>query len=282
MPLLRPPAPGASWHAGQPFEYRAECASTNAALKDMAEQSAAGTTLATDAQTGGRGRLGRTWLSQPGLDLTFSVLLRPALEPAKGHLLALATGVAVAQALEEGFGLAGQVSLKWPNDVLLGDRKVCGILLEASAGADRITWAVAGIGLNVNSEPSRVLASLSSEQAMEWRGRPEPVSLKEHLGTTVPRAPLLAALLARFTWWWSALDRPGAGPGAAHSLLEEWRKRDALAGRPVEVFAGPDRSELAAAGEAAGLGEEGQLLVRTGDGAFVEVFAGDVSVSAAV
>jgi BirA family biotin operon repressor/biotin-[acetyl-CoA-carboxylase] ligase len=241
----------------------------------MAEHSGPGTTLATDAQTGGRGRLGRTWLSQPGLDLTFSVLLRPALEPAKGHLLALATGVAVAQALEQSLDLAGQVSLKWPNDVLLGGKKVCGILLEASAGADCITWAVAGIGLNVNSEPSWALASLSAEQAVEWQGRPQPVSLKEHLGTSVVRAPLLAALLGRLTWWWSALDRPGAEP----SLLQEWRKRDALAGRPVEVFAGADRSRLAAAGEAAGLGEEGQLLVRTGDGALVEVFAGDVSVS---
>jgi BirA family transcriptional regulator, biotin operon repressor / biotin---[acetyl-CoA-carboxylase] ligase len=276
LPLLRPFAePGAAWIAGQPFEYRADCASTNAALKEMAEESLPGTTIATDDQTCGRGLLGRSWLSQPGLDLTFSVLLRPALEPARGHLLALATGVAVAQTLEREFGLAGHVSLKWPNDVLLDGKKVCGILLEASAGADHIAWAVAGIGLNVNSEPSRVLAALAPEQAAEWQGRPQPVSLKEHLGAAVLRAPLLAALLARLTWWWSALDRPGEVP----SLLEEWRKRDALAGRPVEVFAGADRSELAAAGEAAGLGDEGQLLVRTGDGALVEVFAGDVSVS---
>ena len=264
--------------AGQPFEYRTECASTNAALKEIAEQSVPGTTIATDEQTGGRGRLGRTWLSQPGLDLTFSVLLRPALEPAKGHLLALATGVAVAQALERGFGLEGQVSLKWPNDVLLAGKKVCGVLLEASTDADHIAWVVAGIGLNVNSEPSQVLADLSPERAAEWVGRLRPVSLKDHLGVVVLRAPLLAALFARLTWWWSALD----GSGAAPSLLGEWRERDALAGRPVEVFAGVDRSELVVAGEAAGLGDEGQLLVRTESGALVEVFAGDVSVTAAV
>ena len=156
-----------------------------------------------------------------------------------GHLLALATGVAVAEVLEEAFGLHGRVALKWPNDVLLEGKKVCGILLEASADAERIFWAVAGIGLNVNSEPSTFRGVAAREP---WRrngeGRPLPVSLKEHLGHPVPRAPLLAALLARLTCWWTGLDRAGTAPG----LLAEWRRRDALVGRRVEVFAGPDRS----------------------------------------
>ncbi len=269
---------GAPWVAGLPFEYQARCPSTNAALKLMAESGRSGTTLVTDEQTGGRGRLGRTWVSSPGLDLTLSVLLRPSMAPAQGHLLALATGVAVAEALEESLGLHGQVTLKWPNDVLLGGKKVCGILLEASADAERILWAVAGIGLNVNSEPSGLPGSLPPEQAAEWRGRPLPVSLKEHLGQTTPRAPLLAALLARLTYWWTGLD----GAGTVPSLLAEWRRRDALAGRPVEVFAGADRSERVAAGQAAGVGDEGQLLVRDEDGVLLEVFAGDVSVTAAI
>ena len=275
--------PGAPWAAGLPFEYRARCASTNATLRQIAESGRSGTTLVTDEQTGGRGRLGRTWVSAPGLDLTFSVLVRPALAPARGHLLALATGVAVAEVLEQGFGLRGQVMLKWPNDVLLDGKKVCGILLEASADAERVLWAVAGIGLNVNSEPSRLLESLPPDQAAEWRGRPLPVSLKEHLGRITPRAPLLAALLARLSCWWTGLDRVSTVP----SLLAEWRLRDALAGQPVEVFAGADRAERVAAGRAervaagraAGIGEEGQLLVRDENGVLVEVFAGDVSVT---
>ena len=267
--------PGATWVAGLPFEYLADCPSTNAAVKAIADRGRVGTTIVTDDQTGGRGRLGRTWLSEPGLDLTFSVLLRPRMDPVKGHLLALATGVAVAEVLEQAFGLEGQVSLKWPNDVLLGGKKVCGILLEASADACHILWAVAGVGLNVNSGLSSVLASLPPGQAGEWQGRPEPVSLSEYLGTAVRRAPLLAALLARLTWWWAGLDWTSTIP----TLLEEWRKRDALAGRPVEVSAGTDRSERVAAGVAAGIGEEGQLLIRTEDCPLVEVFAGDVSVT---
>ena len=299
LPLLRPLVdPGADWVAGAPYEYLPSCASTNTLLKERADHGPTGAALVTDDQTGGRGRLGRHWLTEPGRDLAFSVLLRPRLEPARGHLLALATGVAVAEVLEEELGLRGQVSLKWPNDVLLGGKKVCGILLEASAGVEGLLWAVAGIGINVNGEPGRMLASLPPERAAEWQGRPRPVSLKEQLGRAVPRAPLLAALLARLTVRWSALDTAGCVPG----LLEEWRSRDALAGRMVEVFAGADRSELVVAGEAAGIGEEGQLLVRTaspargcaggtgvaggapaaaGGGAagLVEVFAGDVSVA---
>jgi BirA family biotin operon repressor/biotin-[acetyl-CoA-carboxylase] ligase len=270
--------PGASWVAGLPFEYLADCPSTNAALKATADHSRPGTTIVTDDQTGGRGRLGRTWLSEPGLDLTFSVLLRPRMDPAKGHLLALATGVAVAEVLEQSFGLEGQVSLKWPNDVLLGGKKVCGILLEASADDCHILWAVAGVGLNVNSGLSSALASLPPDLAGEWQGRPDPVSLREYLGTVIPRAPLLAALLARLTWWWTGLDWTSTIP----TLLAEWRKRDALTGRLVEVSAGMDRSERVAVGVAAGIGEEGQLLIRTTECALVDVFAGDVSVTSAV
>jgi BirA family biotin operon repressor/biotin-[acetyl-CoA-carboxylase] ligase len=268
--------PGAPWVAGLPYEYLPECASTNAALKEAAAHTHTGAVLVTDEQTSGRGRLGRSWLSEPGADLTFSVLLRPRLEPDKAHLLALATGVAVAQVLEDAFQLQGQVSLKWPNDVLLGGRKVCGILLEGSMKSEQLVWAVAGIGLNVNSEPAAMVAGLSAADRAEWSGRPEPVSLREHLGVPVLRAPLLAALLARLTGWWTGLE----WLGTVASLLGEWRCRDALVGRPLEVFSGADRSELAAAGVGAGIGEEGQLLVRDAAGCITEVFAGDTSVVA--
>jgi BirA family biotin operon repressor/biotin-[acetyl-CoA-carboxylase] ligase len=273
--LLDLVGPGAAWIAGVPFEFRRTCRSTNAALKQIAERGRPGTALVTEEQTGGRGRLGRNWVSAPGLDLTFSVLLRPALAPAQGHLLALATGVAVAEVLEEELDLEGEVKLKWPNDVLLGGKKVCGVLVEASADVGRVLWAVAGIGLNVNSQASRFPGSLSPEQAAEWRGRPLPVSLKEHLGRSIARAPLLAALLARLTHWWTAVGGSGTGSG----LLVEWRRRDALAGGMVQVFAGTERSGRVAVGLAEGIGEEGQLLVRSEEGTLTEVFAGDVSLA---
>lgn len=282
LPLLRRVLDSdAEGPARVPYHYLPVCPSTNTALREVATRAPAGTVLSTDDQSDGRGRLGRRWLSTPGRDLCFSVLLRPRLDPARGHLLALATGVAVAEVLEEQLGLRGQVALKWPNDVLLSDKKVCGILLEASAGAEGLLWAVAGIGLNVNGEPGKILAALPAEQAAEWQGRPLPVSLMEHLGRAIPRAPLLAALLVRLIRRWSILE----SSDTVTELLTEWRGRDALGGRTVEVFAGADRSELIVAGEAVGVGGDGQLLVRTSgepSTRVVEVFAGDVSVALSI
>jgi BirA family biotin operon repressor/biotin-[acetyl-CoA-carboxylase] ligase len=304
--LSRPETP---WMAGLPYFYLPRCESTNLSLKEaMAPRRAAGrgatdgpvphsgapalsapgalpagALMVTDEQTGGRGRLERTWWSEAGRDLTFSVLLRPSLAPTQAHLLSLAAALAVAEVLETLPGLEGRVAVKWPNDVLLGDEKVCGILLEGSMDFDRLHWAVAGIGLNVNSTPSALVAA---------RPRPRPVSLRECLGYDVPRAPLLAALLARLTRRWIDLeDRGDPGPGAptrpggsgAAGVLAALRQRDALAGRQVEVLSGSGRQghkDVVASGEAAGIGPEGQLLVRSASGETVAVFAGDVTLRA--
>jgi BirA family biotin operon repressor/biotin-[acetyl-CoA-carboxylase] ligase len=261
------------WVAGLPYRYLVRCGSSNLALRQIAGASPSGTVVVTDEQTGGRGRLGRTWLSEPGKDLTFSVLLRPALAPAQAHLLSLAAALAVAEVLESIPDLGGRVGIKWPNDVLLDEKKLCGILLEGSMDADRLQWAVAGIGLNVNSNPSALVHDLTPQEKQEWEGRPSPTSLREQLGREVARAPLLARLLARLTHRWTGVD-----PGG---LLEGLRRRDVLTGRQVEVLSGPPANESVVSGEALGIGPEGQLLVRGPTGDVVPVFAGDVTVRSA-
>ncbi len=261
------------WIAGLPFEHLGSCESTNRVLKQVAPSSPSGMVVVTDEQTGGRGRLGRTWVSRAGRDLTFSVLLRPSLAPAQAHLLSLAAALAVAEILENIPGLEGRVGIKWPNDLLLGDRKLCGILLEGSMDADRLQWAVAGIGLNVNSDPADLVSGLSAETRTEWVGKPQPISLREHLGREVPRGPLLAALLARLTERWTG--------AAGRDVLDGIRRRDVLSGRRVEVLSGPPRDEVLVAGEVLGIGPEGQLLVRDASGETVAVFAGDVTVRGA-
>jgi BirA family biotin operon repressor/biotin-[acetyl-CoA-carboxylase] ligase len=299
--LLQAARPETSWTAGLPYLYRSRCESTNLGLKEaMAagpETLAAGALMVADQQTGGRGRLGRVWSSEPGKDLTFSVLLRPSLAPAQAHLLSLAAALAVAEVLETlpdlGFpSLSGRVAVKWPNDVLVGDEKVCGILLEGSMDDDRLQWAVAGIGMNVNSSPAAMLKGLTPGQAEAWAGRPGPASLRERLGRDVPRAPLLAALLSRLTARWTELDEgdgpgpagePGPGGRAAAGVLWELRQRDALAGCQVEVLSGSrrqGRQDVVASGEAVGIGPEGQLLVQGASGDTVAVFAGDVTLRA--
>lgn len=260
------------WIAGLPYLFRPTCESTNLLLKG-AESLPSGAAAVTDHQTSGRGRMGRTWSDLSGKEIMFSVLLRPALAPAQAHLLSLAAALGVVLTLESRHGLAGRAKVKWPNDVLIDGRKVCGILVEGSMDADRLHWAVAGIGLNANGDSSE-LQSIIDEQADEGsEKRPQPTSLEECLGEPVARAPLLASLLCNLTSVWRQLE---SEPAAVASLLRELGRRDALEGSLVEM-AGDRRQDAALVGEAAGFGPEGQLLVRTAAGETVAVVAGDVT-----
>jgi BirA family biotin operon repressor/biotin-[acetyl-CoA-carboxylase] ligase len=278
----------APWSAGLPYLYQPACESTNLVLRQAAsgrpaqeyqgresgEGLPAGAVAVTDHQVSGRGRLGRTWSDEVGKGLMFSVLLRPSLAPGQAHLVSLAAALAVAQTLELLSDLTGRVKVKWPNDVFIDGGKVCGILVEGSMDADRLHWAVAGIGLNVNGDSAALAEAIAARGDEGAETRPRPVSLRECLGAAVPRAPLLATLLARLTDVWVALEQ--GSPGIAR-LLDGLRERDALAGSMVEVYGGMGRQHVVTAGEAAGIGPEGQLLVRTSAGETVAVVAGDVS-----
>jgi BirA family biotin operon repressor/biotin-[acetyl-CoA-carboxylase] ligase len=162
---------------GRPYTFVEECPSTQRLLDPDAAE---GTTVATDLQTHGRGRLGRTWEAPPGLALLFSVLLRPQPPPAIWPELSLVAGDAVAAALREQTGVAAE--LGHPNDVLVEGRKVAGILPEASSSQLRV---VLGIGVNVNQ---------TAEDLPAETPKP-PTSLRVETGREWPRAPLLAAIL---------------------------------------------------------------------------------------
>src|SRR3954469_2583533 len=160
---------------GSPYRFVAECASTQPLLSpDEAE----GTTVATDLQTQGRGRLGRTWETPPGRALLFSVLLHPQPPMALWPELSLVAGDAVAAALSAETGVGAELS--HPNDVLIDGRKVAGILPEASVGR-----VVLGIGLNVNQ---------TDEELPTGTAKPA-TALRIETGREWPRAPLLAAIL---------------------------------------------------------------------------------------
>ena len=160
---------------GRPYRFVEECASTQRLLE---EDEAEGTTVATDLQTHGRGRLGRTWETPGGRALLFSVLLRPAPPMALWPELSLVAGDAVANALRGETGVPAELS--HPNDVVIEGRKVAGLLAEASVGR-----VVLGIGVNVNQAADELPADT-----------PKPsTSLRAETGHEWPRAPLLAAIL---------------------------------------------------------------------------------------
>lgn len=233
------------------IEYLPECTSTNTLLKERAVQGAPeGLVLVADHQTAGRGRRGRTWADTPGSALLFSVLLRPALPPPSLMPLTLVMGVAVAEALQP---LGVSCTLKWPNDLLLGGAKMCGILTEISGEVDHTDFAVVGVGINVQAR-----SDLEQYTA---------TALNQHI-VPPPRAQLLAAVLDEM----AASYREFLVEGSA-KLLEKWSAMSATLRRPVvahtasgDVF-----------GTAVGVDSSGALLLRTEDGKSLVISTGEVS-----
>jgi BirA family biotin operon repressor/biotin-[acetyl-CoA-carboxylase] ligase len=249
-----PGDPSGLWTA---VEVVASTGSTNADL--LARGGPEGQVLVAEEQTAGRGRAGRTWVSVPGASLTFSVLLRPAsVPPAARGWLPLLTGVAVAAAVRSTAGVAAV--LKWPNDVLVGDRKLAGILAEQSPAGDAV---VVGVGLNVATPQDALPVSPN--------GLPATSLLVE--GAEVAREALLAAILGSLGRLYLAFR---ADPDPARSgLLAEYTAACVTLGRTVRVELPAGRMLT---GVAEGIDRGGRLLVRpAGAAAATPVSAGDIA-----
>jgi len=266
--VLLPFLSGSPTGLGMPLVYEPTLESTNTLAREAGRRgSPHGTLVVTDYQHAGKGRLGREWVSEPGKDLTFSLLLRPDVPPELASRFTLAASTAVADAISTLGDLGSRVAIKWPNDVLVDGRKICGILSEASLDMDRLHWLVIGIGLNVNSSPEDGVSGFGLPP-----GALAPTSLRGCLGRPVPRAPLLVDLLERLEARWAE----AAGGGWA-AVLSRFRELDALIGKPVEVRLGSRTDAPPLAGIARGLSPEGELLVADADGAVRSVLSGDVT-----
>ncbi len=236
---------------GHPFLYFPAIDSTNTHAAKLAREGAAeGTLVTTDDQTAGRGRIGRVWRSLPGQQLAVSLVLRPSFPP---HFLVMASALAVAQVIEEVAGVAA--AIKWPNDVRVAGRKVCGILIET--GED---FAVLGIGINVNG-------TLAGDADLAARA----TTLAEAVGHPIAREELLAALLRRLDALYSELQT--GGEAAREDVRERWRARLETLGRSVRIQQG----EQAVEGVAEDVNADGALLLRESDGMLRTVTWGDVS-----
>jgi len=223
----------------------AETASTNTvALAAGAEGEPEGYVVVADHQTAGRGRMGRTWVAAPGTALLVSVLLRPP--PEAAHVAVSAVACAAAAACERVAGVSP--ALKWPNDLVAGDRKLAGVLAETPGN---VACVVVGLGLNVHVPPDRP-ASLSGLA----------VDLDELAGRRVARGELLDAVLMELALRYEGLDR----------VMDEYRARCSTIGRDVRVVQAD--SELV--GRATAVADDGSLAVATAGGGEVTVSAGDV------
>ncbi len=241
---------------GKPFYCFNELTSTNDLASELARGGASeGTTILAEIQTKGRGRHGRKWVSQPGKSLTFSIVLRPTLSQDRFGELTLTAAVGVARALEK-FGF--HPAIKWPNDVLLSGRKVCGILTETGPKKDKMTSAILGIGLNL----SQVLKNFPLEL------RETATSLRmQTKGKIPPREVLLQQIMHQLEESYEWVKE-----GKFHRVLTEWRKRSSLTGKQVRVVLS-GRSIYA---QVLDVDERGALLVRTDVGTVEKLTAGEV------
>lgn len=242
-----------------------EVDSTNMVLRRLACGGAPeGTVVWADRQTAGRGRTGRAWHSGGEWGLWFSMLLRPAcaLPAQAGGMLPISAGVGVARSLSARLGLVGKIELKWPNDVLLGGRKVCGILCEAGLSGPAVDWAVVGVGINVFTPPDGFPGEIGRTAT----------ALDQHMAAeTLPsRAELLSEVAAAVVEAYEQLVSEGPQPicAAATELMCSMIGRTVTCTTPYGLLSG----------RVTGLGPDGTLaLVGEGGGRF-SVNAGDVHI----
>ncbi len=214
-----------------------------------------GETVIAECQTAGKGRLrDRVWQSPPGRNLYTSVILRPDIPPAYAQVLTLVAGVAVAELLS---GYC-PVTLKWPNDVLAGGRKICGILTEMRMKGQRLDFVVVGIGINVNMEPD--------DFQVEFRH--VATSLKEQTSNITSRLYLAAGLYGLLEKWYKIFLKSGFVP-----VRDRWIEYSDIIGKTIEVT---DRGSVRR-GTCRGIDSNGLLLLVDENNRTTQVLSGDVN-----
>lgn len=246
--------------AGQSLYYFDETGSTNIDAKRYAEDGAVhGTVVVADMQTTGRGRRGRMWQSPSGSAIYMTILLKPDFPPDKASMLTLVMALGVAEAITEVTGM--DAGIKWPNDIVVNKKKVCGILTEMNAEQDYIQYVVIGVGINVNN---------ASPEEFPEEIRKTATSLRIESGKQLGRAALIERVLFHFEQNYDTYVRKLD----LSELMEAYDRH--LLNLNAEVKVLDPQGEFT--GIARGINESGELLVERENGEVVQVYAGEVSV----
>jgi len=236
---------------GQRVIYYPSLASTNDAAKQEAQQGAReGTVVIAGEQTAGRGRIKRAWLSPKG-SIALSIILHPELAYLPSLIMVASLGVV--HCLEKVAGLKPEI--KWPNDVLINQKKVCGILIESEVKGKRADYAIIGIGINVNLKPS-AFPQIS----------PTATSLSQELGRDISQLDMIRCLLAEIESLYLALP-------SGDAVYKQWRDNLATLGKRVRVSS----EETTYEGIAESVASDGSLLLRQPDSSLTKIVAGDVT-----
>jgi BirA family biotin operon repressor/biotin-[acetyl-CoA-carboxylase] ligase len=218
-----------------------------------------GTVVIAEQQKSGRGRQRRKWVSPKG-GVWLSVILKPSIPTAKITLLPFVAALAVCDAIKATTGLDAR--LKWPNDVMILGKKVAGILLDISAEADQVNYAVVGIGINANIDSAVVSARLDGIKI---------TSISDELGRSTSRLDLTKSLLENLERYYVEMEQQGTS-----TILQKWKKRSDMLGRKVAVVQNDNNKTIQ--GIAADVNDDGSLLLRTDKGDEINIVSGDIRV----
>jgi len=238
------------------IEYYEETDSTNIRARNLAQEGAPeGTLVLAESQYHGRGRRGRIWSSPKGGGIYASVILRPRVQPHEAPQLTLLTAVAMAETLREAVDLP--FSIKWPNDVLVGGKKISGILTEMAMEMEQVDYVVVGVGLNVNTKQDDLAPDI----------RDIATSLAILTNKTFSRVQILRTFLEKLEFYYQLFqDRQ------FERIRLRWKELSGLIGRQVRI----DGLEHPFTGEVVDLDQDGFLVLRLKDGTIQRIVAGDV------
>lgn len=242
---------------GELLEYHSEIESTNKRAKELGNENAPdGMVVAADSQILGIGRRGRGWESEPGMNISMSILLYPDIAPDKAPMLTLVMALAVVEAIKKVTGL--QTKIKWPNDIIASEKKLCGILTEMKLTEDKVRYVVIGVGLNVNQR----------EFSSDIKGKA--TSLAKLKRKTFDREELVLEILRTFEPYYNRFLAEQSLSG----FKEEYNKF--LINKDKKLRIKDAHKEYEAYG--IGINDEGHLLVGLSNGSTKELLAGEVSV----
>lgn len=210
-----------------------------------------GTLVLAESQTRGKGRLGRLWLSPKYKGIYLSLILRPEISPEQASILTLLAAVSICEAIKKIAGI--DANIKWPNDILIGNKKLGGILTELSAEMDKVSFVTIGIGLNVNNDKKSLISTATS--------------LREHRKESINRVALLQEILRRIEENYLIFQKKGP-----RHIIEKWREHNITLGKMIKVYCHKEHIT----GQAIDIDIDGGLLVRKDSGFTEKVFSGDV------
>lgn len=243
---------------GHSLYYYKEIGSTNdEAFRLGVAGASEGTALIAERQSAGKGRMQRVWHSPAGVNIYTSIILRPHFEPARAPQISIAAGVAVAETI--GQYCPGKAQLKWPNDIQIGGKKICGILAQMKMAVNIIDFVVVGIGINVNLNHEEFPPDIQEIAT----------SLAIETGNEISRLELIIRLYENMAKWYKELLRNGFD-----QIKEKWLSLSPMIGKPVSVMF---HDEMVS-GKAIGIDEDGSLILLAVGNKEVKVSAGDATI----